>query len=69
MQPENIKRMIELGLPGARVSVTGDGRHFEAVVVAPGARQWYVELVRKMVQRYELDVPVTSSSLDDTPLY
>ncbi|MBI5782501.1 MAG: hypothetical protein HZA69_02030, partial [Gammaproteobacteria bacterium] len=30
MQPEDIKRMIESGLPGARVSVTGDGHHFDA---------------------------------------
>jgi acid stress-induced BolA-like protein IbaG/YrbA len=34
MQPDDIKRMIESGLPGARVSVTGDGHHFEAEVVA-----------------------------------
>lgn len=48
MQPENIKRMIELGLPGARVSVTGDGRHFEAVVVAH-------EFAGKgMVQRHQI---------------
>jgi acid stress-induced BolA-like protein IbaG/YrbA len=34
MQPEDIKQMIERGLPGARVSVTGDGHHFEAEVIA-----------------------------------
>jgi acid stress-induced BolA-like protein IbaG/YrbA len=34
MQPDDIKQMIELGLPGARVSVTGDGHHFEAEVIA-----------------------------------
>jgi len=34
MQPEDIKQMIESGLPGARVSVTGDGHHFEAEVIA-----------------------------------
>ena len=34
MQPDDIKQMIERGLPGARVSVTGDGHHFEAEVVA-----------------------------------
>ncbi len=34
MRPEEIKRLIELGLPGARVDVVGDdGHHFEAVVV------------------------------------
>ncbi|MEW6330969.1 MAG: BolA/IbaG family iron-sulfur metabolism protein [Pseudomonadota bacterium] len=34
IQPDDIKQMIERGLPGARVSVTGDGHHFEAEVVA-----------------------------------
>jgi acid stress-induced BolA-like protein IbaG/YrbA len=34
MQPDDIKQMIELGLPGASVSVTGDGHHFEAEVIA-----------------------------------
>ena len=34
MQSEDIKQMIETGLPGARVSVTGDGHHFEAEVIA-----------------------------------
>jgi acid stress-induced BolA-like protein IbaG/YrbA len=33
-QPEDIKQAIENGLPGARVSVTGDGRHFQAEIVA-----------------------------------
>jgi acid stress-induced BolA-like protein IbaG/YrbA len=35
MQPEDIKRLIERGLPGAEVQVRGDGHHFEAIVVAP----------------------------------
>ena len=34
MDPEEIKRLIEQSLEDARVSVTGDGRHFEAVVVS-----------------------------------
>lgn len=34
MQPEDIKRLIERGFPGAEVSVEGDGHHFEAVIVA-----------------------------------
>ena len=34
MNEEEIKRMIEAGLPGSRVTVTGDGRHFEATVVS-----------------------------------
>jgi acid stress-induced BolA-like protein IbaG/YrbA len=31
--PEQIKYWIESGLSGARATVTGDGHHFEAVVV------------------------------------
>jgi len=30
MQPDDIKQMVESGLPRARVSVTGDGHHFDA---------------------------------------
>ncbi len=29
---EEIKGLIEAGLPGARVQVRGDGHHFEAVI-------------------------------------
>ena len=32
METEKVKQLIENGLPGAIVEVTGDGRHFEAVV-------------------------------------
>jgi acid stress-induced BolA-like protein IbaG/YrbA len=34
MQPNDIKQMIETGLPGAQVEVIGDGHHFEAVIVS-----------------------------------
>ncbi len=33
MQCDYIQAMIEQGLPDSQVSVTGDGRHFEAVVI------------------------------------
>lgn len=32
--PEQIKTWIEAGLPGSQAEVSGDGHHFEAVVVA-----------------------------------
>ena len=48
MRPEDIKQMIEYGLPGARVSVTGDGHHFEPVGVTR-------EFAGKgMVQRHQI---------------
>lgn len=39
MTPEEIKALIEAGLPGAQAQVTGDGRHFEAVVVSDAFAQ------------------------------
>ena len=36
MDSSTIEQMISAGMPGARVSVTGnDGVHFEAVVISP----------------------------------
>ena len=34
MEPDEIKRLIESGIGGSQVNVSGDGRHFEAVVVS-----------------------------------
>ncbi len=34
MQNEDIKRMIEAGLPGSVAHVSGDGTHFEAAVIS-----------------------------------
>ena len=34
MNEEEIKQKIQTGLPGSQVNVSGDGRHFEAVVVS-----------------------------------
>lgn len=34
MQPEQVKRLIEIGLTDAHVYVEGDGAHFTALVVS-----------------------------------
>ena len=33
--PEELQERIESAIPGATVTVTGDGHHFNAVVTAP----------------------------------
>ena len=48
IQPEDIKQMIERGLPGARVTASGDGQHFEAVVVFEGF------VGKNMVQQHQM---------------
>lgn len=35
MQPEEITRLIEAGLPDTQAHVEGDGAHFTALVVSP----------------------------------
>lgn len=34
MSPEEVKQLIEAAIPQANVTVTGDGSHFESVVVS-----------------------------------
>lgn len=34
MEPRELKQLIEERLPGSQASVTGDGRHFQAVVLS-----------------------------------
>ena len=46
--PEQVKSYIEQGLECVLVRVTGDGRHFEAVIVSPAFRD-----LRK-VQQHQL---------------
>jgi acid stress-induced BolA-like protein IbaG/YrbA len=35
VQAEDIQRLVEAGLAGAQVKVSGDGYHFEALIVSP----------------------------------
>ncbi|MFQ5993963.1 MAG: BolA family protein [Acidiferrobacterales bacterium] len=48
MAPEQIKQLIEQGLAGARAIVSGDGQHFEAVVVSEAFAG------KTMVQQHQL---------------
>jgi acid stress-induced BolA-like protein IbaG/YrbA len=34
MENQGVEQLIEAGLPGSKVTVTGDGRHFEAIVIS-----------------------------------
>ncbi|MBL3588402.1 MAG: BolA/IbaG family iron-sulfur metabolism protein [gamma proteobacterium endosymbiont of Lamellibrachia anaximandri] len=34
MENEKVEALINAGMPGAKVTVTGDGRHFEALVIS-----------------------------------
>jgi acid stress-induced BolA-like protein IbaG/YrbA len=34
VEPSELKKRIEAGIPGSRADVSGDGRHFNAIVVS-----------------------------------
>lgn len=41
----------------------------EKIYVAPNSKQWIIELLKKIVNRYKLDIPVEQSKLYENPLY
>ncbi|VAW71718.1 hypothetical protein MNBD_GAMMA13-1787 [hydrothermal vent metagenome] len=48
MQPDELKTVIEEGIPGAQVDVKGDGDHFEATIVSDTFEG------KSMVQQHQL---------------
>lgn len=49
METSEVQRLIEAGLPGAQVTVTGDGSHFDAVVISPAFEGKSLVAQQKMV--------------------
>jgi acid stress-induced BolA-like protein IbaG/YrbA len=48
MQADELKQIIEAGIPAARVTVQGDGDHFEATVVSEAF------VGKSMVQQHQM---------------
>jgi acid stress-induced BolA-like protein IbaG/YrbA len=48
MQADELKKLIEDGIPSAQAQVQGDGDHFEATVVSPSFEG------KSMVQQHQL---------------
>ena len=48
MQAEELKKVIEDGIPGAQVDISGDGDHFEATIVSDAFEG------KSMVQQHQL---------------
>jgi acid stress-induced BolA-like protein IbaG/YrbA len=49
VETSEVQRLIEAGLPGAQVTVTGDGSHFDAVVISPAFEGKSLVAQQKMV--------------------
>lgn len=63
MAPEKVKQFIEAGLPGARVEVTGDGRHFEALVVSEAFEG------KSLVQRHRMVMDTVNEQIVSDELH
>ena len=63
MDTNKVKELIEAGLPGARVEVTGDGRHFEAVVVSP------LFADKSLIQRHRMVMATVKAEVESDELH
>lgn len=62
METSEVQRLIEAGLPGATVTVTGDGSHFQALVVSDAFEGKSLVAKQKMVYATVNDL-ITSGEL------
>lgn len=63
MENRDVEKLIESGLPGCKVTVSGDGRHFEAVVISE-------EFVGKTpLQRQRMVMKTVRAKIDSDELH
>ena len=63
METKRVEALIEAGLPGARVEVTGDGRHFEALVVSDAFEG------KSLIQRHRMVLATVNSEIASDELH
>ena len=63
MEIETVKALIEAGLPGAKVEVTGDGRHFEAFVVSEAFEG------KSLIQRHRMVMATVNDKIASDELH
>ncbi len=63
METDKVKALIEAGLPGAKVEVTGDGRHFEATVVSEAFEG------KSLIQRHRMVMATVNEQIASDELH
>ena len=63
METEAVAALIRAGMPGAEVTVTGDGRHFEAVVVSPEFEG------KSLIERHRLVMATVTAEIKSDALH
>ncbi|MDJ0805818.1 MAG: BolA/IbaG family iron-sulfur metabolism protein [Gammaproteobacteria bacterium] len=63
MENAQVETLIRNGMPGAEVTVTGDGRHFEATVVSEGFAG------KSLLQRHRLVMETVKTQIASDELH
>ena len=63
MENEKIEELIKAGIPDAQVSVSGDGRHFEASVVSDAFEG------KSLIQRHRMILATVESQIASDELH
>lgn len=63
METDKVKALIEAGIPGAKVEVTGDGRHFEAMVTSAAFEG------KSLIQRHRMVLAAVNSEIASDELH
>ena len=63
MENDAVAALIKAGMPSAEVTVTGDGRHFEAVVVSPEFEG------QSLIQRHRMVMATCSAEIQSDALH
>ena len=63
METEAVAALIRAGMPGAEVTVTGDGRHFDAVVISPEFEN------KSLIERHRLVMATVSAEIQSDALH
>lgn len=63
MEPDNIKRMLEAELSDCQAEVSGDGRHFQALIVSPDFEG------KGLIQRHRMVNGILKSHFDAEVLH
>ncbi len=63
METSRIEELIKAGIPDAQVTVTGDGRHFEASVVSSTFEG------KSLIQRHRMVLDTVRAQIDSDELH
>ncbi|WP_456445098.1 BolA family protein [Thiolapillus sp.] len=63
METARIEELIKAGIPDAQVTVTGDGRHFEATVVSAAFEG------KSLIQRHRMVLDSLRAQIDSDELH